>query len=274
MPNIYAYYIHCFSSSTLFELELPEGSEAEGFSTGPSPSGSISDTKIGSGPPEVSSFSSPTQIKHWVSDVSSSTHLPSRGKRVLAKFFAHFTTSGWSSKSWFWQLSSRPVFFSPCLLSVKSQDSMARKSVLTMSCMPLMLMPPDVMSCHPNNSWQVMSLCHTVPCHAMSSCQTVPCHHVKPCHVIMMYGHAMPQHMNANTTSCNVISGYDEGRECPHTLPGWQTLRGPKPLDEVQVLCGSLRSSNDNDMTVCFGPKVMHMIAVPNLHIRSSHSIS
>ena len=125
MPNIYAYYIHCFSGSTLFGLELPEGSEAEGFSTGPPPSGSISDTKIGSGPPEVSSFSSPTQIKHWVSDVSSSTHLPSRGNRVLAKFFAHFTTPGWSSKSWFWQLSSRPVFFSPCLLSVKSQDSMA-----------------------------------------------------------------------------------------------------------------------------------------------------
>ena len=96
------------------------------------------------------------------------------------------------------------MFFSPCLLSVKSQDSMASKSVLTMvvlrhvvscmSCMPLMLMPPDVMSCHPNTSWQVMSLCQTVPCHAMSSCRTMPCHHVKPYHVIMRYGHAMPTH--------------------------------------------------------------------------------
>ena len=99
------------------------------------------------------------------------------------------------------------MFFSPCLLSVKSQDSMASKSVLTMvvlrhlvlcmSCMPLMLMPPDVMSCHPNNLWQVISLCQTVPCHAMSSCQTVPCYHVKPCHVIMMYGHAMPTQFHA-----------------------------------------------------------------------------
>ena len=155
---------------------------------------------------------------------------------------------------------------------------MASKSVLTMvvlrhvvscmSCMPLMLMPPDVMSCHPNNSWQVISLCQTVPCHAMSSCQTMPCHHVKPCHVIMsnhamsscqtmpchhvkpchaiMSNHAMPScqtmpchHVkpchaimsnhamsscqtmpcHPNTTSCNVISGYDEGRKCPHILP-------------------------------------------------------
>ena len=147
--------------------------------------------------------------------------------------------------------------------------------MLCHACHACHLCSCHLMSCH------VILTTHGKSCHCVKPCHAMPCHHVKPCHVIMS-NHAMSswcmamqcQHMNANTTSCNVISGYDEGRECPHTLPGWQTLRGPKPLDEVQVLCGSLTSSNENDMTVCIGPKVMHMIAVPNLDIRSSHSIS
>ena len=129
------------------------------------------------------------------------------------------------------------MFFSPCLLSVKSQDSMASKSVLTMvvlrhlvscmSCMPLMLMPPDVMSCHPNNSWQVISLCQTVPCHAMSSCQTMPCHHVKPCHLIMS-NHAMPSCQTMpchHVKPCHVIMSNHAMSSCQTQLSFQDTMR-------------------------------------------------
>ena len=119
--------------------------------------------------------------------------------------------------------------------------------MLCHACHACHLCSCHLMSCH------VILTTHGKSYHCVKPCHAMPCHHVKPCHVIMSK-HAMsscqtmPCH--PKTTSCNVISGYDEGRECLHTLPWWQT-RGSKPLKKVQSLCGGLRSSNENDMTVC-----------------------